>query len=326
MSVTIPTFNYGHYIGKTIQSVLDQTFKDFEILILDNASTDDTKETVKGMEDGRIRYYKNEYNIGFVNNLNRCIQLANGKYISILHADDVYLPQMLEIASEILDANPRVGFVYSAYYTTNTEGEIIDLARPFATDHVWDSLEELRFHLLGNYVRCPTITVRSQVYQDVGMFDPSLHYASDWDMWLRIELHGYQVAYVACPLAYYRIHDQSGTSWVLREGLRAVEEYKVLRKVFGTQAIRNLIPEEELFSIEKKARQRLIDEEISVALLLLRDGAIRKVWPHVTSALSCQSILDQRLSKSILDLSAVWVSLIGGCLQLIKEGVTRRIP
>lgn len=325
VSVAIPTYNYGHYIGQTIQSVLDQTFKDFEVIVVDNCSSDKTEEVVRRFRDSRISYHRNPHNVGFARNLNKCVELARGEYISILHADDAYLPQILEIESGILDAHQRVGFVYAALYTMDSSGNSTDLWKPFVTDHIWEGLEEFKQDVIENYIHSPTVMVRRQCYRDVGEFDLELDFASDWDMWLRIALRGYQVAYVAKPLSYYRIHSESGTSWLNKEGLKCVEDCKVLKQVLSSKEIHNLIPREEVCSIKKQALKRIVDREINSAISHLKDRDIRRVRIHLISALSCHSILGRRPFTRILASSRVLALLLTRLLQKAKDNLIRRL-
>ena len=89
VTVAIPTYNRAHYLPEAIESVLAQTFQDFELLILDNASTDNTPELVKSFKDERIRYVRNQTNIGMFGNCNKALELARGEYVIIFHDDDI---------------------------------------------------------------------------------------------------------------------------------------------------------------------------------------------------------------------------------------------
>src|SRR5687768_7682840 len=114
VSILIPTFNYGRYLDEAIQSALQQTFRDFELIIVDNNSTDNTKEMISQyLSDERIRYYRNETNIGLVNNFNRCLELATAPYIKFLLADDILHPELLEMFVQILDEYETVALVTS---------------------------------------------------------------------------------------------------------------------------------------------------------------------------------------------------------------------
>lgn len=101
-SICIPNYNYGRYIGDTIQSVLNQTYKDFEIIIVDNASTDNSLDIIKSFKDDRIKLIENRYNIGFAPNLQKATQCAQGKFINLLSSDDQMKPIALEVYAQII--------------------------------------------------------------------------------------------------------------------------------------------------------------------------------------------------------------------------------
>lgn len=113
VSVCMPVYNGENYIAESIQSVLDQTYQNFELIISDNCSTDKTSEIVKSFDDSRIKYLRNSENIGLVANFNQVIGLAIGKYICIWAHDDVMFPDNLSSKVAILDKHENVGFIHS---------------------------------------------------------------------------------------------------------------------------------------------------------------------------------------------------------------------
>lgn len=189
------------YIGQTIQSVLEQTFQDFELVIVDNSSPDNTQEVVKSFSDARIKYFRNNTNIGMVKNWNRAILLATGDYISMLHSDDFYLPGILEVESKILDLNPNVGLVYSDCEFIDKTGKQISVAPSFPSDYIKKGVSELKKLLLGNYMPPPTVMVRKECYKKLGEYRGDY---SDYEMWMRICLY-YDIAYISKILACYRV-------------------------------------------------------------------------------------------------------------------------
>lgn len=102
-SICIPNFNYAHYIGKTIQSVLDQTYQNFEIIVADNASTDNSVQVVQSFHDSRIRLVRNRYNIGFAPNLQRVTSYATGDFVNLLSSDDLMRPNALKLCAAVLE-------------------------------------------------------------------------------------------------------------------------------------------------------------------------------------------------------------------------------
>lgn len=114
ISVLIPTYNYGRFLDETIQSVLSQTYTDFELVVVDNCSTDNTIEVVQPyLVDKRVRFYRNETNIGLVGNWNKCLELAQGEYIKFLCADDKFHPLLLQQFAAVMEQHPQVMLVTS---------------------------------------------------------------------------------------------------------------------------------------------------------------------------------------------------------------------
>jgi glycosyltransferase involved in cell wall biosynthesis len=121
LQILIPTFNCAQYIGQAIASVLEQSFQDFTILVVDNDSTDNTRSVVESFSDERIVYKKNARNVGAIPNHNICLDLASGSYIKFLSADDVLMPEVLRSQVEALDAMLDVGLVTSNCIVTDVD-------------------------------------------------------------------------------------------------------------------------------------------------------------------------------------------------------------
>ena len=108
VSICIPTYNRAGMIGKAIESALGQTYRNIEVIVVDNASTDNTGVVVAGYSDQRFRYVKNDRNLGLFGNFNRCIELAKGKYLHILHSDDYIDPHFTEVCIDFFRKHPSV--------------------------------------------------------------------------------------------------------------------------------------------------------------------------------------------------------------------------
>lgn len=292
ISVCIPSYNYGRFIRQAIQSVLNQTYQDFELIIVDNCSTDNTEEVVKSFLniDKRIKFVRNETNIGFVKNLNKCLSLASGECISILHADDMYLPNMLEKEVAVLDSNPEVGLVYSSVKIISEEGTVTKEYHPFDRDYILNREEEFKRLILGNYIRTPTVTVRRECYSVLGRYNEEIPFTSDWEMWLRIALD-YGVAFISEPLACYRIHGECDTNRVIQMNLVGMEEYETLKIIFAN------IPKqkEQLSSLESEAIKAAAKRTRYLASRSLSNGQNRLARRNVALAVA----IDDSLLKDI---------------------------
>lgn len=232
ISVCIPVFNGERYIRECIESVLQQTENKFELLVVDNCSTDYTLEIVAYYNDSRINVFKNSYNLGLIGNFNRCIELAQGEYVVILPHDDLLLPTMLATFSKIMISDPQIGLIYSAYYRINAEGEQIDLCQTDVKSRVMSGEEAFRRFMRGNPVQCAMI--RKEIFSRLGSFEPSLPLTADVNMWCRIALAGYKVAYLTTQQNCYRVHPASMTKYISSKGEYGSQLFKCFQKTFDS--------------------------------------------------------------------------------------------
>ncbi len=203
ISVVIPAHNACSTIRPTVSSVLGQTYREFELIVVDDGSTDDTAGVVESFGDDRIVCLHVEHRERAVAR-NKGIAAAKGKYIAFLDADDLWLPRKLEKQLAVLEANPEIGLVYGdLYYFDDATGQDVTFFGKTRSLH----RGEIALHLLlkANFIQSPTVVVPKSVFHQVGLFDPGLVPIEDWDMWLRIAA-GYPIDYVPEPLARYRLH------------------------------------------------------------------------------------------------------------------------
>lgn len=207
VSAIILTYNRAHMVAEAIDSVLNQTFRDFELIVVDNYSSDNTESVVKSYADKRIRYFKHQNN-GFIGvNRNYGIKKSRGEYIAFLDDDDLWLPEKLEKQVELLDSNKELGLVYSDIYLIDSNGNLREHTyfyriKPFRGE-VFNEL------LQGNFIPLSTVVIRQGVLDEVGGFNLRFIIAQDYDLWLRIAEH-YSIDYAEAPLAKYRVHGESG--------------------------------------------------------------------------------------------------------------------
>lgn len=233
VSVCVPSFNAAPYLGAAIESVLGQTFGDFELVISDDASDDATPEVCAGFTDARLRVVRSDQRLGQAGNWNRCVELATGGYVILLHADDELAPAYLERAVAILDDSDDVGMVHCAAQHIDTDGDPLTVQSLFERDTIDRDDVILRHLLLDGCVINPAgVLVRRRVYDDVGPFTDRIVWGVDWHMWIRIALR-VSVAYLSTPLARYRQHGQSGTSSVMKSGRNATDETWAAEDLFA---------------------------------------------------------------------------------------------
>lgn len=203
VSVVIPTCNRAHFVGRAIQSVLDQTYRNFEILVVDDASNDNTEEIVKHFSDERISYIPHRENKGGSSARNTGIKAARGKFIGFLDDDDEWLPQKLECQINLFSrSQSMVGAVYTGnimcnHKTRKVLKEIVPTKRGMI-------LADLLFrNCVGS---TSSILIKKECLARVGLFDENLPSCQDWDMWIRISRH-YQIDFVDQTLFIHYVHE-----------------------------------------------------------------------------------------------------------------------
>lgn len=249
VSVCIPAYNHAQYLSKTIESVLQQTYADFELILIDDCSTDETPKLVRSIKDPRFHYLRNQKNLGSTLNWNKCLQAAKGKYVSLLPADDWWKKRCVERFVTVLDRHPRVGLAFASFYAFDMKQNESHLRQRFPQDRLFKGEEFFAMNVMDNRVATPAVMVRQECYQRLGYLDPYFRIVGDWELWLRIALH-YDVAYIAQALGHWRYHGQNASIMDVTEDNLFDEELKALRKVFYS------IPtgKEHLKTLYKKAR------------------------------------------------------------------------
>lgn len=200
VSVIIPTYNRAKLLPRAIKSVLNQTYQDFELIVVDDASTDNTEKVVKEFQekDGRIRYIQYKKNKGGSAARNSGIKAAKGEYIAFQDSDDEWLPEKLEKQMKVFEnVSPEVGVVYTAFWRVDSDKKTI-------IPSSWVKQKEGNIHkelLRGNFVTTPSIVARKECFEKAGMFDEKLPRLQDWELVIRFSKY-YNFKYINEPLLY----------------------------------------------------------------------------------------------------------------------------
>ena len=209
VSVCIPVYNGVPYIKEAIQSVLSQTFQDFELLVLDNRSTDDTLATVAEFKDARLRLIVHDRNLGAQGNWNRALAEASGAFVKILCADDILYPDCLAAQRTVLldPENAHVVLVCSARDIIDETSRRILSRRASRRDFRLSGLEAIRRTIRAGtniYGETSSALLRASAVGRAGLFDARIPYVVDLEMWSRLLLQG-DIVYIAQPLSAYRV-------------------------------------------------------------------------------------------------------------------------
>ena len=201
VTVLLPVYNAEKYIGTAIESILDQTYEDFELLIINDGSTDRSQEIIKSYTDDRIQLVNNERNLKLIATLNKGLELARGIYIARMDADDISLPDRLELQVDFMQKNQNVGLCGSWYESFGDNNSVVRY--PTSND-------KIRIMMLYQTPFChPSLMFRKELFSKNNIrFDPEFIHAEDLDVWVR--LSGItQFANLPKILLRYRIHSSS---------------------------------------------------------------------------------------------------------------------
>lgn len=204
VSVIIPTYNRGKFLGAAIHSVLAQTFSDFEIIVVDDGSTDDSAAIIKEIHDDRLIYIYQD-NQGRSNARNFALNLARGSYITFLDSDDLYLPSKLELQVSYLDSHPNVGMIYTSALCINEGGD--PLPHKYEASVSGYIYNDIAFFTPVT-ITLPTVMARREVFDVVGGFDEQMHRFEDTDMWRRIS-KSYYIGAIREYTCELRTHDDN---------------------------------------------------------------------------------------------------------------------
>lgn len=251
VSVCIPTYNTARYLPETIESVLRQDFTEFELVICDNASTDQTPEICRSYADPRIRYVRFEELTNQAGSFNRCLEQARGELITLLHADDYFLSGFLADRVERLGDNPGLGFVFGAVQVVDAKGAVVAIKSQWQDDRFFRQGELFEFLLSGCIVSPPSLMVRRSSAQKAGLFRTDLSWGHDWEWTLRLA-EGTAALYVCEPLAAYRDHDASGTAEILSAARNGRQERLILKETLS-----RLSPSKGRANVRRQAYQAL---------------------------------------------------------------------
>jgi glycosyltransferase involved in cell wall biosynthesis len=230
VSFIVPCFKLAHLLGECLQSILNQTFKDFEILVMDDCSPDNTAAVATAFHDKRIRYIRNNPNLGHLRNYNKGIDLARGKYVWLISADD-YLrrPYVLEQYVETMRNHANVGYVFcdgvgvhDGVETGTLTGKVHGDKSRVISGHVF-----LKTLLKSNSVLAASGMVRRECYERISKFPLDMPWAGDWYLWALFALD-HDVAYLPEPMVCYRVHELSMTTKLTREKLDACGAEEIL--------------------------------------------------------------------------------------------------
>ena len=209
ISISIPSYNHEKYIGKTIESILNQTYENFEIIISDDNSGDNTRKVVEKYNDPRIKFFKNDINIGPALNPNKLIELSSCDYILMIASDDILREDALEIFLKEIESN-NADVLFCWCQTIDENDNEIDSYNMTVANQIRDSNKLLNeLFCEQNFLMGTGVFVKKSIFDSIGKFNPTLIQSQDFELWVRILTSGYRINIVNEKLIKYRIHNKN---------------------------------------------------------------------------------------------------------------------
>lgn len=237
VSVVIPCYNHEKYVEECILSVVNQSYKNIQLIVIDDGSKDRSVEIIERLQAKYQFVFEAQNNIGLSSTLNKAItKYSKGKYISIVASDDFWHIDKIKHQVAYYEQNPHYGLIFSNAYLVNSDSEVLGAFDEHRFKHEC-TFEDLILDKSG--IPALTAMVKKEVYLEVGLFDETL-IIEDWDMWLRIT-DVYKVGYLKMNTAYYRTHDtniSSKTELMMDDRLKIIKKWRRKYSSLCQQAIK----------------------------------------------------------------------------------------
>lgn len=257
VSICIPTHNGASWLEASLRSALAQTYQHLEILIVDDASTDDTVKVAKSFHDPRIRVELNSSNLGLVRNWNRCLTLSKGALIKFLFQDDLLYPTCVEKMQQLFDKYPHIGLVFSprdVLLDNPADPKSVAWKDQFGSLHTrFTALHEVNHgkelfdqwfahRFAGNWVGEPScVMLRKTCVDRIGMFNTRMRQLADLEMWARLA-YFYDVGFIEEPLSAFTFHAGSATSLNIERGFAYLDRLWLIEGLLCHKEIRRSHP------------------------------------------------------------------------------------
>ena len=237
VDVIVPCYNYGRYLRDCVESVTTQAGVDVRVLIIDDASTDNTCDigTRLASEDSRVSYRRHTENLRHIATYNEGLAWASHDYTLLLSADDMLLPGALFRATRLMEANPQIGFVFGKNLRLK-DGEPVDKAPTTSSEfnaRIWNGLAWIKFVCRdrSTFFDSPEVLARTRMYKELGGYRPELPHTADVEIWLRFAAHS-DVGEIDAHQAYYRIHQNNMHGSLAPSAVQSLEHWKAAYEAF----------------------------------------------------------------------------------------------
>lgn len=218
VSVIMPVFNASKYLKKAIDSILLQSFADFEFIIIDDCSTDHSKQIIQSISDNRIRFIAQSENKGVVNAMNEGLNYASAALIAVMHADDIAFKNRLELQMNVLQHHPNTAVIAGKSIFIDEQDK--PTGKNWPLDEKTTTPQMIRQQMIKeNCISHPTVMMRTDIVKKYGYLSAPSHKGfavEDYPLWLNILSDGFDIEKLEAPILFYRTHHTSATQTFLR--------------------------------------------------------------------------------------------------------------
>ncbi|RTL77243.1 MAG: glycosyltransferase [Bradyrhizobiaceae bacterium] len=267
ISVIMPSYNHMRFIGDAIKSVLNQSFTDIELIVVDDGSHDGSADVIRQISDSRFRYRILNQNVGACAAMNIALDMTRGRYIAVCNSDDEWHPEKLSKQYPLLTDNPKLGAIFSDVKWIGDNGLPLRTEQLPFFKFVFQQKNRSRLSWIrdllegGNCLCHPSILIRKEVYERVGNYDNRFRQLPDLDMWIRL-LQQYDIFVMHEALVAFRLHEDNTSAPNASSSRRSINEHQIILKktladisqesFIGAFGVRQISIESELdFEIEK---------------------------------------------------------------------------
>jgi glycosyltransferase involved in cell wall biosynthesis len=295
LTIALQTYNRPKYLSESITSILNQSFEDYELIILDNGSEPDTVSVVKSFHDCRIRYIRN--NINDLNFLNKAFEFVNNKFLMIFHDDDVMNPYLIENLIDTIEKDDTINTVSCSINLIDENSKSIKKTRPrIFKNKNWKKTEYIQEYLLrGNIIPCPATLYRSSIIKNNDLkYELEVGPAADLFLFFKINLLPGKMILLKKPLLNYRIHINQGS-----------EQKRVELEIQVRQYIFKLLQENKLYTLS----QKYLKASLGIILNILFNDVILGKLKYNNAINHLKKLKNERIS--LINIYTIYWSLIG---------------
>jgi glycosyltransferase involved in cell wall biosynthesis len=273
VSVILPCYDGARWISDAIKSVLAQTYEDFELVIVNDGSTDDSEKIVASyLSDKRVRYICQE-NKGFSAAINRGTKESSGNLIGFIGQDDLWMPNKLELQVKYFSQHKDADLIHSNYCFIDSEERIVGV-RDFRSPNFLSKKEMVKRLFLGNFIGFETVLVKKRCFDEVGFFDERMTGFSDHDMWLRLA-GSFNIRYLDVCSVKKRQHEFQLSNVRMTDVLK--DEFLMVQKVVDRYPF-----------LQKIEQRKLASLYYALGIALLQEGNYEKAKEKLLKAIRCQ--------------------------------------